>query len=108
MLTYKKKFGIIIGTKTITYTASFINPTMLDYTNGNISVVISKNNSGGVKEASGKISSSTIKPGEAATIEVTIKHNFITKYNSDSVTATITYDLQGKTRYFYFIIYFDA
>ena len=105
---YKKKFGIIIGTKTITYTASFINPTMLDYTNGNISVVISKNNSGGVKEASGKISSSTIKPGEAATIEVTIKHNFITKYNSDSVTATITYDLQGKTRYFYFIIYFDA
>lgn len=105
---YQKKFGIVIGSKTVTYTASFTNPTVLDYTDGNISVEISKNDSGGVKEVSGSISSNTIKPGEAATIEVTIRHNFATRINSDSVTATITYNLQQKQRYFYFIIYFDG
>lgn len=105
---YQKKFGIVIGNKTVTYTASFINPTVLDYTDGNISVEITKNDSGGVKEASGSISSSTIKQGEAATIEVTIKHNFLTRYGSDSVTATITYNLQQKQRTFYFIVYFDG
>ncbi len=105
---YQKKFGIVIGSKTVTYTASFTNPTVLDYTDGNISVEITKNDSGGVKEASGSISSSTIKQGEAATIEVTIKHNFLTRYGSDSVTATITYNLQQKQRTFYFIVYFDG
>lgn len=105
---YQKKFGIIIGSKTVTYTASFTNPTVLDYTDGNISVELTNNGSGGVKEVSGNISSNTVKPGEAVTVEVIIKHNFLTRYGSDSVTATITYNLQEKQRYFYFIVYFDG
>lgn len=104
---YHKLFGIVIGTKTNVYTASFVNETVLDLTDGTASCEITSNTSGGVKSCSVTVSPTVVGPGESATIAFTITHNFLTRRNSDNVTATIHYNLQGQTKTFYFIVRFD-
>lgn len=105
---YKKKWGIVIGTKTIDYKISFSNPTNYEYTNGTTQSTISLNNSGGVKTATSSLSSTTIEPGGTVVVTATIKHNFLTRLDSDAVTTVITYNIQGVPRTFTFIVYFDG
>lgn len=101
---WNKEAGIAISRKTITYTVSFTNPTELPYTNGQISTEIMNNGLGYIKSATGSLSKTTVNPGESVEVKLTITSNFLSRLNDQDIKATISYDLQGEKRYFYFIV----
>ena len=101
---WNKGAGIAISRKTIMYTVSFSNPTELPYTNGNVTTKIVNNDLGYIKSASASVSKTTLNPGEAVEVKLTITSNFLSRLEDQDITATISYELQGETRYFYFII----
>ncbi len=106
-LTYNKKVGIVEEEKNITYRIAFINPTVLEYTNGTIKAEIIDNNNNRIKEVSATLSDLKVAPGQTAYVDFNVKFNFLTNISTHKVKATITYDLQGVTRYLYFIIIYD-
>jgi len=101
---WNKGAGIIASRKTITYTISFTNPTELPYTNGQITTEILNNDLGYIKSASGSLSKTTINPGESVEVKLTITSNFLSRLEDQDIKATISYELQGEKRYFYFIV----
>ena len=101
---WNKGAGITISRKTITYTVSFSNPTELAYTNGKVTTKIVNNDLGYIKSASASVSKTSLNPGEAVEVKLTITSNFLSRLEDQDITATISYELQGETRYFYFII----
>lgn len=101
---WNKEAGILYSKKTITYTVSFSNPTELPYTNGQVSTKIENNLFGYIKSASASVSKTTLEPGEAVEVKLSITSIFPSRLQDQDVTATVSYELQGKTRYFYFII----
>lgn len=101
---WNKGAGITISRKTITYTVSFSNPTELAYTNGKVTTKIENNDLGYIKSASASVSKTSLNPGEAVEVKLTITSNFLSRLEDQDITATISYELQGETRYFYFII----
>ena len=101
---WNKGAGITISRKTITYTVSFSNPTELAYTNGKVTTKIENNDLGYIKSASASVSKTSLNPGEAVEVKLTITSNFLSILEDQDITATISYELQGETRYFYFII----
>lgn len=101
---WNKGAGIMISRKTITYTVSFSNPTELSYTNGKVTTKIENNGLGYIKSASASVSKTSLNPGEAVEVKLTITSNFLSRLEDQDITATISYELQGETRYFYFII----
>ncbi len=101
---WNKETGMIASRKTITYTASFSNPTELPYTNGEVSTEILKNDSNYIKDASATLSKTTLNPGEAVEIKLSITSNFLTRFGEHDIKATVSYELQGERKYFYFII----
>lgn len=101
---WNKGAGIAISRKTITYTVSFSNPTELTYTNGKVTTKIENNGLGYIKSASASVSKTTLNPGEAVEVKLTITSNFLTRLEDQDITATVSYELQGETKYFYFII----
>ena len=101
---WNKGAGITISRKTITYTVSFSNPTELAYTNGKVTTKIFNNDLGYIKSASASVSKTSLNPGEAVEVKLTITSNFLSRLEDQDITATISYELQGETRYFYFII----
>lgn len=101
---WNKGVGIMASRKTITYTVSFSNPTELAYTNGKVTTKIVNNDLGYIKSASASVSKTTLNPGEAVEVKLTITSNFLSRLEDQDITATISYELQGETRYFYFII----
>lgn len=101
---WNKGAGIVYSKKTITYTVSFSNPTELPYTNGQVSTRIENNKYGYVRSADATISKTELKPGEAVEINLAITSTFPSRWEDQDVIATVSYELQGETRYFYFII----
>ena len=101
---WNKGAGILYSKKTITYTVSFSNPTELSYTNGQVSTRIENNKYGYVRSADATISKTELKPGEAVEINLAITSTFPSRWEDQDVIATVSYELQGETRYFYFII----
>lgn len=101
---WNKGAGIMVSRKTIAYTVSFSNPTELAYTNGKVTTKIVNNDLGYIKSASASVSKTTLNPGEAVEVKLTITSNFLSRLEDQDIIATISYELQGKTRYFYFII----
>lgn len=101
---WNKGVGIVYSKKTITYTVSFSNPTELPYTNGQVSTRIENNKYGYVRSADATISKTEVKPGEAVEINLAITSTFPSRWEDQDVIATVSYELQGETRYFYFII----
>lgn len=86
----------------ITYTISFINPTVLNYTNGVISTQIIGDSSD-IVLTEGSLSLTEVEPNGTVDVSFGIK---VDSFNSSdsSAKATITYTYQNKTRYLYFII----
>lgn len=101
---WNKGSGIVASRKTITYTVSFTNPTELPYTNGQISTEIINNDLGYIKSATGSLSKTTVNPGESVEVKLTIISNFLSRLEDQDIKATISYELQGEKRYFYFIV----
>lgn len=107
-LNLEKKFGIVAGSKSITYVVSFINPTTTNYTNGEIKTEIVKNDNSRLRNVSGELSKSEIAPGDSVDVMFTVEFNFLTELGEHVAKATISYTYQNKPRYFYFIIrYFN-
>ena len=88
--------------KDITYTLSFSNPTVLDYTNGKVKTEIVEENSD-IVEANAKLSSSIVSPNGTVEASVTIKVNEFSNEKT-SVKVTISYVLQNKQKYLHLII----
>lgn len=101
---WNKGAGIVYLKKTITYTVSFSNPTELSYTNGEVSTRIENNKYWYVKSASATLSKTEVKPGEAVKVSLAITSTFPSRWEDQDIIATVSYDLQGEKRYFYFII----
>ena len=65
---------------------------------------IENNKYGYVRSADATISKTELKPGEAVEINLAITSTFPSRWEDQDVIATVSYELQGETRYFYFII----
>lgn len=107
-LNFKKNFGIVIGSKTITYVVSFTNPTTTNYTNGEINTEIVENYNSRIEQVSGELSKTEVAPGETVDVMFTVDFDFLTELGEHIVKATVSYTYQNQPRYFYFIIrYFN-
>ena len=107
ILTYNKKAGIVEEEKNITYRIAFVNPTLLEYTNGTIKAEIVDNYNGRIKEVSASLSDLNVKPGQTSYVDFNVRFNFLTNLSTHKVKATVSYDLQGVTRYLYFTIIYN-
>ena len=72
--------------------------------NVSASTRIENNKYGYVRSADATISKTELKPGEAVEINLAITSTFPSRWEDQDVIATVSYELQGETRYFYFII----
>lgn len=90
----------------ITYTISFTNPTVLNYTNGVITTEVIGDNSD-ISLTSGTLSSEEVVSD--GTVDVSFKIKVDTFNENDSkAKATIAYTYQNKPRYLYFVINYLA
>lgn len=101
---WNKRTGIIVGEKTITYKIAFINNTELTMTDGQITSETISNQFSYLKKVSANLSKTTVKPGEQVEINYVITSNFPWAVGNHEVKATISYMLQNKRRYMYYII----
>lgn len=92
--------------QTITYTISFTNPTVLNYTDGVITTEVIGDNSD-ISLTSGTLSSEEVVSD--GTVDVSFKIKVDTFNENDSkAKATITYTYQNKPRYLYFVVNYLA
>lgn len=92
--------------QTITYTISFTNPTVLNYTDGVITTEVIGDNSD-ISLTSGTLSSESVVSD--GTVDVSFKIKVDTFNENDSkAKATIAYTYQNKPRYLYFVINYLA
>ncbi len=104
-LYYKKSTGITsVGVNEINYSLAFTNPTELEYTNCSVTAEITQNDWSYLDSVSASISKDSLEPGERMDITLNVKFGFDAALGTQKVTATISCDLQGKRRYFYFNI----
>ena len=95
---------MVAGSKTITYVITFTNPTILTFTDGNITAEITKNYHSRLNSVKGELSKTEVIPGESVDVLFTIKFDFLTEFGENSAKATVSYMYQNKPRYLYFII----
>lgn len=107
ILKYNKKFGIVVGKKTINYIISFTNPTVISYTDGTITTEYIENQNNYIKEISASISKTELKPGETVDITFSVTSNFLADLGDQEVKATVTYMVQNKPKTINFIIFYD-
>ena len=103
-LNFNKKAGVVAGSKTITYVITFTNPTILTFTDVNITAEITKNYHSRLNSVKGELSKTKVIPGESVDVLFTINFNFLTEFGEHSAKATVSYMYQNKPRYLYFII----
>lgn len=108
-LYFKKKTGLVLGEKTITYTVTITNPTALKFTGGTISTSIDPNANylGCILSVSGSLSKLEVAPGESVDVNLTVRFNFPSAVGDNRVISEICYDLQNKKRCFNFKIEFN-
>lgn len=107
VLNYSKNFGIIIGEKTTEYKIKFKNNTGVSFTNGKIDTEIVTNDLGYLKSTSGSLSKNTVAPNEEVEVILNVKNNFLTEAGNQTAKATISFEVDGKTRYLNFIVNYN-
>lgn len=87
---------------------SFINPTVLDYTEGKTIVEILENESNLLKEATAELSSDVVKSGEGAVVTLKIKLKPVQGTKNEQIKTTISYVFQGKLRTLFVVVNYKA
>lgn len=103
-LNMKKAFATSGGDYTINYTITFTNNTETTFSSGEVATEITSNTGSMLKDASTTISKREVKPGESVDVTMTFHVDISWRYYTEEVKATISYDVQGKRRYMYFIV----
>lgn len=103
-LNMKKGFLISGGDYIINYTITFSNNTETTFSSGEVATEIISNTGSMLKDASTTISKREVKPGESVDVTMTFHVNITWRHYIEEAKATISYDVQGKRRYMYFIV----
>ena len=103
-LNMRKGFAISAGEYTINYTITFTNNTEVTFTAGEVKTEITQNTGDMLQDASTTISKTEVKPGESVDVTMSFHVDMSWRYYVEEAKATISYNLQGKTRYFYFYV----
>lgn len=103
-LNMKKAFATSGGDYTINYTITFTNNTETTFSSGEVATEITSNTGSMLKDASTTISKREVKPGESVDVTMTFHVDITWRYYTEEAKATISYDVQGKRRYMYFIV----
>ena len=102
-LNMAKGFLISGGRSTIEYTIAITNTSNYTMTNGTVSTQIVDAGST-LENASATIDKTTVASGETVYITMRMEANITWRYNTETAKATISYDIGGVTRNFYFIV----
>lgn len=94
--------------RTVDYTVKFQNTTELTWTDGTASAEITLNDRNYVSNATASVDSTTILPGETATLTLTITANFWTAAGDQVILGTYSYTCQNMTKYIYFQFTYDG
>lgn len=109
VITYKKYLGMISGVdNTSTFKIAFTNPTMLPFTDGEVTTEITENTGSMLKDVNATISKVTLNPGEQCEIVFNLHTKITWRPNTETAKATISYMLQGQRKYLYFIVTYVA
>lgn len=109
VITYKKYLGMISGVdNTSTFKIAFTNPTMLPFTDGEVTTEITENTGSMLKDVNATISKVTLNPGEQCEIVFNLRTKITWRPNTETAKATISYMLQGQRKYLYFIVTYVA
>lgn len=103
-LNMKKAFATSGGDYTINYTITFTNNTETTFSSGEVATEIISNTGSMLKDASTTISKREVKPGESVDVTMTFHVDMTWRYYTEEAKATISYDVQRKRRYMYFIV----
>lgn len=103
-LIYKKNLGMLLEEHNIDYSISFSNPTVLPYTDGTVTSEIIENGGGMLLDANARIDKTELQPGEAVTVTIRFHTNITWRHHTETAKATVSYMLQGKRHYFYYIL----
>lgn len=103
-LNMKKAFATSGGDYTINYTITFTNNTETTFSSGEVTTEIISNTGSMLKDASTTISKREVKPGESVDVTMTFHVDVSWRYHTEEAKATISYNVQGKIRYMYFIL----
>lgn len=103
-LNMKKAFATSGGEYTINYTITFTNNTETTFTDGEVKTEITQNTGDMLQDASTTISKTEVKPGESVDVTMSFHVDISWRYHVEEAKATISYNLQGKTKYFYFYV----
>ena len=103
-LNMKKAFATSGGDYTINYTITFTNNTETTFSSGEVATEITSNTGSMLKDASTTISKREVKPGESVDVTMTFHVDISWRYHNEEAKATISYNVQGKIRYMYFIL----
>lgn len=103
-LNMKKAFATSGGEYTINYTITFTNNTETTFSYGEVATEITSNTGSMLKDAKATISKREVKPGESVDVTMTFHVDISWRYYTEEAKATISYNVQGKRRYMYFIV----
>lgn len=103
-LNMKKAFATSGGDYTINYTITFTNNTETTFSSGEVATEITSNTGSMLKDAKATISKREVKPGESVDVTMTFHVDISWRYHTEEAKATISYNVQGKIRYMYFIL----
>ena len=108
-ITYTKYLGMItsVNNKTV-FKIAFTNPTVLDYTDGEVTAEITENTGGMLKDVSATISKTTLKPGESCEVTLNFNTKITWRENTEAAKVTVSYNLQGERKYLYLIVKYIA
>lgn len=104
-VTYTKYLGMIpsISNETV-FKIAFTNPTVLEYTDGEVKAEITENTGDMLKDVSASISKTSLKPGEQCEVTLNFNTKITWRDNTETAKVTVSYNLQGKRKYLYFIV----
>ena len=100
--TIHKKFLCSTNSRTVTYTISFRNDTVLTMTNGTASATIVQNDNSRVSNVSAGMNKTTVAPGETVDLTLTISANFVTALGTQIVRGTYAFEFQNSIKYVYY------
>lgn len=103
-LNMKKAFLSSAGEYTINYTITFTNNTEVTFTAGEVKTEITQNTGDMLQDASTTISKTEVAPGESVDVTMSFHVDISWRYYVEEAKATVSYNVQGKIRYFYFYV----
>lgn len=108
-ITYTKYLGMITSiNNTTTFKIAFTNPTVLDYTDGEVTAEITENTGDMLKEVGASISKTNLSPGEQCEVTLTFRTRVTWRENTEAAKVTVSYNLQGERKYLYLIVKYIA